>query len=95
MLFISDAQYYVPAKLCRAMGSTHLFEMMRKLSPKHVKLNKHILWDIIEIAWKGGNMTLNKNKENLPTLVVIPLRDKFIVRRIIKWKPLLFHIMLK
>ena len=26
MLFISDAQYYIPVKLCRAAGSIHLFK---------------------------------------------------------------------
>ena len=25
MLFISDVQYYVPVKLCKTAGSTHLF----------------------------------------------------------------------
>ena len=95
MLFISNAQYYVPVKLCRTAGSIHLFKNTGKPLPKHVKLNKDIPWDIIEIDWKEVNMTLNGNKENLPTSVVIPLRDKFKVRRIIKWEPSLFHIMLK
>ena len=59
MLFISDAQYYVPVKLCRAVDSIHLFEITGKLFPKHVKLNKHKLLDIIAIDWKEVNMTLN------------------------------------
>ena len=76
MLFISDAQYYVPVKLCRTAGSIYLFKITGKLLPEHVKLSKHILWDIIEIDWKGINMKLN-GKINLVTSVIIPLRDKF------------------
>ena len=87
MLFISDAQYCAPVKLCRTVGSIHLF---RQLLPEHVKLNKHILWDIIEIDWKEVNMTLNGNKIKLYTSVVIPLKDKFKMRRIIKKRGLAF-----
>ena len=31
-LFPSDAQYYVPLKLCRMAGSIHLFELKRNSS---------------------------------------------------------------
>ena len=37
MLFISDAQYYVPVKLCRTVGSIHLFKSMGNLLPEHIK----------------------------------------------------------
>ena len=47
--FISDAQYYVPVKLCAAAGSRHLFKITGKLLPEHVKLNKLLLRDITEI----------------------------------------------
>ena len=40
-------------------------------------------------------MTLNGNKINLPASVMIPLRNKFKIRCIVKCEPLLFHIMLK
>ena len=40
-------------------------------------------------------MTLNINKINLPSSVIIPLRGKFKIRCIIKQEPLLFHVMLK
>ena len=35
------------------------------------------------------------NVINLPGSVIIPFRDKFKIRRIIKSKPLLLHLMLK
>ena len=38
MLFISDAQYFVPVKLCTKTGSTHLFKTTGKLTPEHVKV---------------------------------------------------------
>ena len=40
-------------------------------------------------------MTLNRNKINLPASIIIPPRDKFKIRCIIKQEPLLFHVMLK
>ena len=30
MLFISDAQYYVPVKLCKTAGSIHFFNITEK-----------------------------------------------------------------
>ena len=52
MLFISDAQYYVSVKLCRIMGSIHLFKIIGKLTPEHIELKRNILWDVIELDWK-------------------------------------------
>ena len=84
MLFVSDAQYYVPVKLCRTVGSIHLFTFTGKLTLKHNTLKRKIMWDVIEIDWKEVNMTLNGNKAHLPKSVIIPLRDKFKIRCIIK-----------
>ena len=84
MLFISDAQYYIPVKLCRTAGSIQLFRITGKLIPEHVKLKRNILWDIIESDWKEVNVTLNGNKINLPASVIIPLRDNFKIRCIVK-----------
>ena len=84
MLFISDAQYYIPVKLCRTAGSIHLFKIMGKLTPEHVKLKRNILWDVIELDWKELNMTLNGNKINVPASVIIPLRHKFKIRCTVK-----------
>ena len=67
---------YVPVKLCRTTGSIHLFTITGKLAPENIKLKKK-LWDIIELDWKEVNMTLNRNKINLLTSVIILLRDKF------------------
>ena len=49
----------------------------------------------MEIDWKEVSMTLNGNKINILASVIIPLRDKFKIRFIIKWDPLLFHVILK
>ena len=34
MLFISDTDYYVPIKLCRMVGSIHLFKITGMITPK-------------------------------------------------------------
>ena len=52
MLFISDIQYYVSIKLCKTAGSIHLFKITGILMPDKVKINKHYIWDILEIDWK-------------------------------------------
>ena len=84
MLFISDVHYYVPVKLCRTAGSIHLFKITRKVTGKHMKLKRNILWDAIELDWKEVNMTLNGSKINVPASVIIQLRDKFKIRCIVK-----------
>ena len=53
------------------------------------------MWDVLEIDWRPVAITLNGNTTNLPSSVIIPFRDKFKIRRIIKSKPLLLHLMLK
>ena len=95
MLFISDAQYYIPIKLCRTRGSILLFKITGKLTPEHIKLKRKILWDIIEIDWKEVNMTLDGNKVNIPKSVIIPFRDKFKIRCVVRRELFLLHINVK
>ena len=47
ILFISDVQNYVPIKLCKTLGSVHLFKIKGTLKSKDIKLN--CLWDTLEI----------------------------------------------
>ena len=86
MSFTSDAQYYVLVKLCRTAGNIHLFKITGKLTLKYVILKRNILWDVIEI---------DRNKINLPSSVIILLRDEFKIRCIMEPETLLFHVMLK
>ena len=90
MLFISDIKSYVPLKLCKTSGSIHLFKLNGSIT-----LCKNTMWDIIEVDWRPVTITLNGNVVNLPGSVIIPFRDKFKIRRIMKSKPMLLHIMLK
>ena len=68
MLFMSDVQYYVPVKLCKTVGSIHLFKITGMLMPEKVKLNKHYIWDILEVDWKEVKVTFNGKVINLPNL---------------------------
>ena len=77
MMFIPDAHYYVPEKLCRAAESIYLFKITGNLISEHITLKRNILWDVIELDWREVNMTLNRSKIYLPASVIIPLRDKF------------------
>ena len=95
MLFISDIKSYVPIKLCKTSGSIHLFKLTSSINRENVTLHKNKLWDILEIDWRLVTITLSGNVINLPGSVIIPFRDKFKIRWIIKSKCLLLHLMLK
>ena len=73
MLFISDVQYYVPIKLCKTAGSIHLFTITGILTPGKVKVNKHYIWDILEVDWKEVKVTFNGKVINLPKSITIKL----------------------
>ena len=95
MLFISDIKSYVPIKLCKMSGSIHLFKLTGNINKENIKLHKNTIWDIMEIDWRPVTITLSGNAINLPGSVIIPFRDKFKIRWIMKSKPLLLHLMLK
>ena len=95
MLFISDIKSYVPIKLCKTSGSIHLFKLTGSIYKENITLHKNTLWDIMEIDWRLVTVTLTGNVINLPGSVIIPFRDKFKIRWIIKSRPLLLHLMLK
>ena len=95
MIFISDIKSYVPIKLCKTSGSIHLFKLTGSINKENISLHKNMLWDIMEIDWRPIKITLSGNIINLPGSVIIPFRDKFKIRWIIKNRPLLLHLMLK
>ena len=95
MVFISDIKSYVPIKLCKTSGSIHLFKLTGSINKENITLHKNTIWDIMEIDWRPVKITLNGNVINLPGSVIIPFRDKFKIRWIIKSRPLLLHLMLK
>ena len=64
-------------------------------TPGKVKLNKHYIWDIIEIDWSEIKVTFNGKVINLPKSITIKLWDKFKVRYMMESQPILFHLMLK
>ena len=84
MLFISDIKLYVPIKLCKTSGSIHLFKLKGSINRKNITLHKNTLWDVMEIDWRPIAVTLSGNVINLPVSVIIPFRDKFKIRWIIK-----------
>ena len=81
-------------RLCRTAVSI-LFNTIGKSTSEHVKLRPDILGYILELEWNEVKITLNKVQIKLLTLVTIPLKDKFKVRRILKRSLLLFHFILK
>ena len=95
VLFILDVQNYIPIKLCKTSGSIHLFRVQGTLKPGDIKLNRHYLWDTLEINWNGIKLTLNGNKIDLPKIITIKMQDKIRVRRMINQEPLNLHVMVK
>ena len=95
MLFISNATTYVHLKLNRIAGSIHLFKFSGRLTIEDVRFKRNRIWDVLEIDWRDMGMMLNGNNINLPSSVVIPLRDKLRARKLLRRQPLFFHVMLK
>ena len=90
LLFISNTHSYVPIKLCRVAGSIHLFRIRGRLNPENVKLKKNWIWDVLEIDWSNVSITLNDNKIDLPSSVIIPFKERCRARRLLRKHPLLF-----
>ena len=95
LLFISNTHSYVPIKLCRVAGSIHLFRIRGRLNPEHVTIKKKWIWDVLEIVWSDVSITLNNNEIDLPSLVIIPFKEKYRARKLLRKHPLLFYVMLK
>ena len=95
MLFFPDIKQYVPVKLCKTTGSIHLFKIFGQLTPDQITLERKLVWDLVKIDWKDVFMILNGTLVHLPKLVIIPLRDKFKPRCIIRKMSLLLHVMLR
>ena len=95
MIFLSDIKSYVPIKLCKTSGSILLFKLMGCINKENITLHRNTLWDIMEIDWQPVMVTLSGNVINLPGSMIIPFRDKFKIRWMMKSRPLLLHLMLK
>ena len=95
LLFISNTHSYVPIKLCRVPGSIHLLKIRGRLNPEHVKLKKNWIWDVLEIDWSDISITLNDNEIGLPSSVIIPFKERYRARKLLRKHLLLFYIMLK
>ena len=95
LLFISNTHSYIPIKLCRVAGSIHLFMIWGRLNPENVKLKKNWIWDVLEIDWSNISLTLNDNNIDLPSSVIIPFKERYRARVLLRKHPLLFYIMLK
>ena len=95
LLFVSNTHSYVPIKLCRVARSIHLFRIRGRLNTENVKLKKNWIWDVLEIDWSNVSITLNDNEIDLPSSVIIPFKEGYRARRLLRKHPLLFYVMLK
>ena len=95
LLFVSNTHSYVPIKLCRVARSIHLFKIRERLNPEHVRLKKNWIWDVLEIDWSDVSITLNDNEIGVPSLVIIPFKERYRARKLLRKHLLLFYIMLK
>ena len=94
LLFVSNTHSYVPIKLCRVAGGIHLFQIRGRLNPENVRLKKNWIWDVLEIDWSNASITLNDNKIDLPSSVIIPFKERYRERRLLRKHPLIFYVML-
>ena len=75
--------------------SIHLFRIRGKLALENVKLKKNWISDVLEIDWSNISITLNDNKIDLPSSVIIPFKERYRARRLLRKHLLLFYTMLK
>ena len=95
LLFIPNTHSYVPIKLCRVARSIHLFRIRGRLNPENVRLKKTGFGMFLEIDWSNISIMLNDNKIDLPSSVIIPFKERYRARRLLRKHPLLFYVMLK
>ena len=95
LLFVSNTHSYIPIKLCRVARSIHLFRIRGRLNPENVKLKKNWIWDVLEIDWSNISISVNNNEIDLPSSVIIPFKERYRARRLLRKHPLLFYVMLK
>ena len=95
LLFVSNTHSYITIKLCRVARSIHLFRIRGRLNPDNVKLKRNWIRDVLEIDWSDVSITLNDNKIDLPSSVIIPFKERYRARRCLRKHPLLFYVMLK
>ena len=55
-----------------------------------VKLNKHYIWDILEVDWSQIKVTFNGKVINLTNSITVKVWDKFKVRHMMGSQPILF-----
>ena len=60
-----------------------------------MKLKKNWIWDVLEIDWSNISIILNNNEIDLPSSVIIPFKERYRARRLLRKHPLLFYVMLK
>ena len=60
-----------------------------------MKLKKNWIWDVLEIDWSNISITLNDNEIDLPTTVIIPFKERYRARRLLRKHLSLFYVMLK
>ena len=94
-LFIFNTHSYVPIKLCRVARSIHLFQIRGRLNPEHVRLKKNWIWGVLEIDWSDISITLNNNEIGLPSSVIIPFKERYRARKLLRKHLFLFYILLK
>ena len=56
----------------------------REINSRKYKIQENWIWNVLEIDWKEVKITLNGNEINLLTSVIIPFRDKFRARKLIR-----------
>ena len=67
----------------------------REINSRKYKMQENWIRDVLEIDWKECKVTLNGNKIDLPTSIILPFKDKFGVIKLIRKQPPVLHVMLK
>ena len=83
-LIICDNLRYVPVKIRVISGHFYKLHLVQTddIGESQLKLIRHFLWDTLTVDWKDIQLKYAGETISLPTSIVIPITDTFILRNL-------------
>ena len=84
-LIVCDNFRYIPIKVKTISGHMYRLHLQQEhdITEAHIKLERNFLWDTLTVTWSDVTLTYAASKLNLPCSMVVPLTDKFKLRRLL------------
>ena len=90
---LADIKHYVPIKVMVVTGNSSDFTI-RETVQKRMYITRHLLWNTLEFNQSSALLKLGNTEVTPPTLVAIPLMNKYRVKTIMDSTDLISDIVL-